>query len=68
MFARNALLDATDYKNFLANGDYSIGAIERFAQTQSVAPYVIIGRLQKEKIVSYAMYNDHKLRYKWADA
>ena len=68
MFARDALLNATDYKLFVARGDYSIGAIESFARTQRVAPYVIIGRLQKEERISYAMYNDYKLRYKWADA
>lgn len=68
MFARDALLNATDYKLFVARGDYSIGTIESFARTQRVAPYVIIGRLQKEERISYAMYNDYKLRYKWADA
>lgn len=68
IFARDALINPVDFERFAATGDYSIGSIERFAQKQRVAPYIVIGRLQKEKKIPYSMYNNHKLRYKWADA
>ena len=30
-------------------------------------PYIVIGRLQKEKYLDYHQYSNYKLRYKWGD-
>ena len=56
-----------DYAEFLASENFSINAIRRFARTQKIMPYIVIGRLQKEKIIPYNVYSDYKLRYKWAE-
>ena len=37
------------------------------ARTQNVMPYIVIGRLQKEKYLDYHQYSNYKLRYKWGD-
>lgn len=66
-FAGDVLLDLDSYSRFVAAKDYSIGAITRYAATQHVAPYIVIGRLQKEKQIPYYRYNDYKVRYKWAE-
>ncbi len=29
-------------------------------------PYIVIGRLQKEKYINYSTFSKYKLRYKWA--
>ncbi len=68
LFARNKLNDANAYQQFVENGSFGIDAIKIFANTQKVMPYIVIGRLQKEKILDYRFYSDYKLRYKWADA
>lgn len=47
--------------------DFSIEAINKYAKSQNVMPYIVIGRLQKEKYLDYRMYNNYKLRYKWED-
>ena len=67
-FAGEALLDPKSYTHFVAMRDYTIGAIKRYATSQRVAPYVVIGRLQKEKRIPYSWYSDYKIRYKWAES
>lgn len=64
-FARNTLLNPNDYDKFIQERDFSIRAIKKFAASQNVMPYIVIGRLQKEKLVQYSWYSDYKLRYKW---
>ena len=66
-FARDALLDAESYNTFLSQRNYSISAIQKYAVTQRVKPYVVIGRLQKEKYIPYNRFCQYKLRYKWAE-
>lgn len=66
-FASEALLDPVCYGAFLNAGDFSILAIKQFAKKQKVMPYIVIGRLQKEKRIPYTWYSDYKLRYKWAE-
>ena len=65
-FAANKLLDADAYQRFIENGNYGIEEIKGFACTQGVMPYVVIGRLQKEKHLDYRNFSEYKLRYKWA--
>lgn len=65
-FASSALLDTESYSSFVDKGDFSYSAIRRYATTQNVMPYVVIGRLQKEKHIPYTWYSQYKLRYKWA--
>ena len=66
LFASNALLSPESYTAFVSRGDFSIGAITKYANTQSVKPYIVIVRLQKEKKIPYCWYSKYKLRYKWA--
>ena len=66
-FATNALIDPADYIRFVRFEDYSISSIRRFAKTQNIMPYMVIGRLQKEKKIPYSWFSDYKLRYKWAE-
>lgn len=67
LFARENLLDSDDYGLFIKQNDFSIESITRFAASQNVMPYIVIGRLQKEKYLRYDQYSRYKLRYKWAE-
>lgn len=64
-FAEEALLEKNSYEAFLSKKDYSIGAIRKYAATQRVMPYIVIGRLQREERIPYAWYKEYKVRYKW---
>lgn len=67
-FASDALLDPESYSRFVENGDYTINAIIKYAGSQNVAPYIVIGRLQREGRVRYNWYSQYKQRYKWAES
>ena len=64
-FAVEALVPTIDYESFVSKGDFSLSAISAFAKKHGVKPYIVIGRLQKHKKISYNMYSKEKLRYKW---
>lgn len=68
-FASDKLMDSTEYSNFLSlyRKAPSFELIERFAAQQRVRPFIVIGRMQKEEIISYQQYSNAKLRYKWAE-
>lgn len=65
IFASNKLLDRNDYTMFVEQGDFTIESIKQFAVSQNVMPYIVIGRLQKEKHLRYDQYSGYKLRYKY---
>lgn len=65
-FAGRMLLNPEEYEAFDLKGDYSITAIQKFAEKQKVAPYIVIGRLQREERIPYKWYSGYKVRYKWA--
>lgn len=67
-FASDALLEPESYSRFVGKKDYTIGSIIRYADSQNVAPYIVIGRLQREGRVEYNWYSQHKRRYKWAES
>ena len=67
LFARDKIIDKDKYTEFVNGHDYSIEAIKKFAEAQKVMPYMVIGRLQKEKYLDYKYYSKYKLRYKWAE-
>lgn len=65
-FASKSLIDPDAYKVFLDNSDLSLDAIKSFAASQHIRPYIVIGRLQREKRLDYNRFSSEKLRYKWA--
>ena len=65
-FASTSLIDSKAYEDFIRSADFSLGAIQSFAKSQHVRPYIVIGRLQREKILEYNRYASEKVRYKWA--
>jgi len=65
-FASTRLIDSSAYEEFLSRADFSLGAIKSFADSQQIRPYIVIGRLQREKLLEYNQYSSEKVRYKWA--
>lgn len=65
-FASTTLISPSAYEYFVEKGDYSIDAIKAFANSQGVKPYIVIGRLQRERKLDYNRYSSEKVRYKWA--
>lgn len=67
-YARDTLLSPESYADFRAKGSCNdIRNIIRYAESQGVPPYIVIGRLQKEKVFGYEKFKDYKTRYKWVE-
>ena len=62
-FARNLLIGEKDYQKFIASNDFSPMSIERFAKEQNVADFIVVGRLQKEGLISWNKLNGLKEKY-----
>ena len=65
-FASTRLIDSNAYEQFIGYADFSLNAIKTFADSQHIRPYIVIGRLQREKLLEYNRYSSEKVRYKWA--
>lgn len=65
-FAKTRLIDSIAYEEFIRSTDFSLNAIRSFAESQHIRPYMVIGRLQREKLLEYNRYSSEKIRYKWA--
>ena len=61
--ARNLLIEPRAYRDFVASGAYhAAGEVERFAQSQHVQKYIVMGRLMKEERIPWGA----RPRYEWA--
>ncbi|MHB8128906.1 MAG: HigA family addiction module antitoxin [Mobilitalea sp.] len=65
-FASNILLNFGDYKEFVKYRDFSLKAIQKFADEQGVKSYIVIGRLQNDHLLEWNQYSGEKILYKWA--
>ena len=59
-FACETLIPNEDWKNFKT---YTREGILKFANTINIHPGIVVGRLQKEKLIEYSMFNDLKIKY-----
>lgn len=67
-FARDKLISAKEYSNFVADDLFNKASIVRFSKSQGIAAGVTLGRLQFD---GYLPWNSHlsnslKTHYKWA--
>ena len=60
VFANNELINFSKYNQFVAARDYSISSIKRFAINNNIPIYIVIGRLQKDGIIEWNMFNEYK--------
>lgn len=65
-FAANTLVNPIQWRQFIAGRSFrtKVG-IRAFAQRVGLAPGIIVGRLQHEKLLSFAHCNDLKHRLEW---
>lgn len=66
-FARDLLLPPAAFTGFAGAQDFSAQAIVSFASRMSVAPGIVVGRLQHDKLIGFADHNDLKERLTWSD-
>lgn len=62
-FAQKMLLDSSAYSEFVNKKSFSLKRIISFAESQKVAPSIVIGRLQHDKVIGWHEYTDVIQKY-----
>ncbi|MBD1925140.1 HigA family addiction module antidote protein [Trichocoleus sp. FACHB-90] len=66
-FAADILIPPAQLKRFLASSQYrSKAAIRQFADEIGIAPGIVVGRLQHDKVLQLSHCNGLKRRFQWA--
>ena len=66
-YARNILIPDDEYQAFVDKGNFSSVSIVRFSRQKDIKPFVLVGRLQKNKYIPYTWFSEYKERYKWCN-
>jgi addiction module HigA family antidote len=67
LFATDSLIDRTQWQQFIAQESFHTPEdIEIFASKVGIAPGIVVGRLQQEKLLPFEQCNDLKLRLTWS--
>ncbi|MBR0519191.1 XRE family transcriptional regulator, partial [bacterium] len=66
-FANKVLIDQNDYKKFVKDDIFTLPAIKKFAKTQNVQPYIVIGRLQHDGLIDWNKYVDEIPKYNFIE-
>ena len=64
-FAGEFLIPPELWSGFRDRGSFSPLAIEEFARSVGVAPFIVVGRMQKVGLIAYWSVTDMKQRYAW---
>lgn len=64
-FAGNSLIQMSAWRQFVQVGIFSAATVIEFAKDQGVAPGIIVGRLQHERLIHFNRLNDLKRRFVW---
>ena len=63
-FARKALIDEEAFNNFINRQNLTETDVINFANQQNVQPFIVAGRIQKEKN-NFRIFSNLKVKYKW---
>ncbi len=63
-FAKKTLINEEDFNNFLNQQNLTETDIIAFAKKQNVQPFIVVGRIQKEKN-NFKVFSNLKKKYKW---
>lgn len=65
-FASDKLIPPAALQKFLKENKTTLSDIQKFSEEINIAPGIVVGRLQREKIISYNIGNKLKIFYRWA--
>ena len=65
-FARDFLIAPGDWQDFCDTGFFAADYVSEFAESVGVAPFIVVGRLQKEGRIKYNQLTGLKQRYQWS--
>jgi len=66
-FAADYLIPRDKWASLRARGNFKATAVQHFAASIGIAPGIVVGRLQHDKLIRFDTLNGLKIRYKWTD-
>ena len=64
-FAADLLIPPERYAAFRSEGNFSKASITRFAKAIGIAPGIVVGRLQHDRLLAFSQCNELKRRLEW---
>ena len=64
-FARDFLIPMKEWRAFRGKGCFTQSSIQSFARSVGIAPFVVVGRLQREEAIRYSEHKELKASYNW---
>ena len=59
---------SVQYERFVKDSSFTKMNIRRFASRLGIAPGIVVGRLQHDKILSVTHCNDLKIKLRWVNS
>jgi len=66
-FAQDFLIPPNHYQAFKRTGHFSLTTIQEFAGRLGVAPGIVVGRLQHDKVIPFSKGNSLKRRFRFSE-
>jgi len=66
-FAQDFLIPPKEYRAFVQRGDFSLAAMSRLARRLSIAPGIVVGRLQHDHVIPFSNANSLKKRFQFSE-
>ena len=66
-WASNFLIARSDWNEFVTGRHFSEWAVRSFARNQGIAPAIVVGRLQHERLIPWSRLNYLKARMRWRE-
>ena len=63
LFAQNTLIEQDEYQNFISEQNFTLNSIKEFSKKQNILPAILIGRMQKEKLLKWTDYPEQIVKY-----
>lgn len=63
LFAQNTLIEQDEYQNFISEHNFTLNSIKAFSKKQNILPAILIGRMQKEKLLKWTDYSEQIVKY-----
>ncbi|MFH1965670.1 MAG: HigA family addiction module antitoxin [Acidobacteriota bacterium] len=66
-FACNKLIPPAELRQFIDEDQSDLDSIKNFAEKINIAPGIVVGRLQHERLIDYKSGNGLKVYYQWTN-
>jgi len=64
-FAEDILIPGAKWQSFIEGNNFTEHSIKLFADQIGIASGIVVGRLQRKKLLEWNRFNDLKVRYEW---